>query len=120
MKKNDKLKKELIRLDFNTATKLLLLQGISLIENGLQFLEHVDRYPNENSYDMLNILRDRFDSFKMFAMDENECDFLIINRVKETLRNVQYGYKLNQKIQNELEELRSVIWKEKQEVMKDE
>ena len=70
------------RYNLDTANKLMLLQGISLIENGLQFLEWMTDVANENSHDALKILRDRFQFFKDFTLEDGECDCFVIDRVK--------------------------------------
>ncbi len=90
----------------NVANRLLLVQGISLIENGLQFFEWLDDYPNGATYDALTILRDRVAFFKECLFDDVNCDTLFIGRIGKTLENLQYGYKTKQEIDELLTKLR--------------
>lgn len=100
------------------ATKLMLVQGISLIEDGMQFLEWAGKLPNENSWDALSILRDRFTFFKDCVFEENNCDNLIIDRISNKTDYVQYCYELQSKIKNELQELKIQAIKEREELEK--
>ena len=100
------------RKDLSKENQLMLLQGISLIENGFQFLEWMDDIANENSSDALMILRNRFRYYKECVFDEAECDYLLIDRITSSIKNVQNGYELNLKIQKELKELRGVVSEE--------
>ncbi len=77
--------------------RLMLVQGISLIEDGLTFLEWCGLMPNECSFDTLNILRDRFECFKDFALDETECNYLFVDKSKRGLENVKGFYEGNKK-----------------------
>ncbi len=84
---------------------LMLVQGISLIEDGLTFLEWCGLMPNECSFDTLSILRDRFECFKSFALDETECNYLFVDRVKNSLENVK-GFYEDEKKKDLLEQLK--------------
>ncbi len=95
----------------DTANKLMLLQGISLIEDGIRFLQWADT-PNENSFDMLGVLRNRFETFKEFALDNGECDKIFIDKAQVSLNNVRYGQELNEKIKSELQTLKVNAWNE--------
>ena len=97
------------RNSLDTGNKLMLLQGISLIENGMQFLEWMSDNANENSRDALSILRNRFQYFKECTLDDGTCDYLFIDRANKNLNNVQYGYILNEKLKKELKQLRMVV-----------
>lgn len=98
--------------DLNTANKLMLLQGISLIEDGLRFLEWMSGYASENSFDTLTILRNRFEVFRECALGDGKNDYLFIDRANESLNNVEHCYKQKQKITTELENLRLLVVKE--------
>ncbi len=74
--------------DLSNAQKLMLVQGISLIEDGLQFLNWVNMMPNEVSFDLLTILRDRFEAFKDYALEEKSVGHLFIDRAKTATKNV--------------------------------
>lgn len=74
--------------NLDTADRLMLLQGIRLIEDGLHFLEWMKDVPNENSYDGLNILKDRFEFFKECALQENNCNMLILDKAKQEIKNI--------------------------------
>ena len=108
------------RYNLDTASRLLLLQGINQIENGIEMLEWIDGIVNENSRDYLNILRDRFDSYKETALTDGECDYLLVDKAKENLENVQTGVDLNKKILDELKELRIKVVNERNELEKKE
>ncbi len=96
--------------NLDTAEKLILFQGISLIQDGLQFLEWTD-IPNTLSYDALELLKGRFRFFKDCVLDGDDCYHLIIDRMQEHHKNIKYDYELNKKIQKQLEELRERILK---------
>ncbi len=101
--------------ELSTVNKLMLLQGISLIENGLQFLDWLNKYPNENYLDSLSILRDRFQFFKYSALEDENLDSLFIDRSKTTIENVNNGYELRKEIENQLKKLREVSFNENEE-----
>ena len=82
----------------------MLLQGISLIHDGLQFINWTDM-PNELSHDFLIILRNRFQLFQEAVLD-GSADHLMIDKLKDRMENVKYGYDLNREIQKQLQELR--------------
>ena len=101
--------------NIDNAQKLMLLQGISLIHDGLQFIEWAEDMPNELSYDFLMILRDRFQMFRESVLD-GSMDNLIIDRIKDRMEDVRHSYELNREIQNQLEQLRnSAMFKRYQE-----
>lgn len=93
----------------STVENLMLTQGISLIQNGLQFIEWAEETPNENSYDSLNILKDRFDLFKDDVLSESQCDHFMIDRAIDTVKNVRSGFMHTNKIQENLRELRAKV-----------
>lgn len=101
------------RRDLETVNKLMLLQGISLIQDGLQFLEHMTDYVNETSFDALTILKDRFQYFKESVLSDDNCDTMFIDRARNNLENVDYGYKLNKKIKDELTTLKRTVIEER-------
>jgi cell shape-determining protein MreC len=92
----------------DTVQKLMLLQGISLIHDGLQFIEWAENMPNELSYDLFEILRERFRLFQECVL-KGEHDHLIIDRVKKHLENVKHAQELNEQIQQQLKQLREQI-----------
>lgn len=94
------------RYNLDVATRLMLTQGISLIEDGMQFLEWMNGVPNENTRDALNILRDRFEYFKECALEDGKCDTFIIDRATLKVDEVQFAFKLREKVKEELEGLR--------------
>ena len=100
------IKQEKENLDL--GQKLMLLQGISLIQDGLQFIEWVEDMPNELAHDVLSILRERFQLLQECVLD-GSADHLLIDRIKTRMENIQYGHELNQKIQEQLQQLRSVV-----------
>ena len=93
--------------NLDQAQKLMLLQGISLIHDGLQFINWTDM-PNELSHDFLIILRDRFQLFQEAVLD-GSADHLLIDKLKDRMENVKYGYDLNLEIQQQLGELREIV-----------
>ncbi len=101
------------RHKLDTANKLLLLQGISQIESGLEMLEWIDDIVNENSRDYLSILRDRFSFYKESALYDGKCDYFLVDKANNNLENVQGGYDFNNKIKSELKELRKIVVNEK-------
>ena len=91
--------------NMDMAQKMMLLQGITLINDGLQFIEWAEDMPSDLSYDLIEIVRERFKVFQKCVLN-GEQDYLIIDRVKKHMENVKHGYKLNQQIQKQLKELR--------------
>ena len=102
----------------DNAQKLMLLQGISLIQDGLQFIEWAEDMPNELSYDLFEIVRERFQLFQECVL-KGEHDNLIIDRVKTHMENVKHGYELNQQIQKQLKELREYAASKQHQKKKD-
>ena len=94
--------------NLDKAQKLMLLQGISLIHDGIQFIEWSEKMPNELSYDFFMILIDRFEMFQESVLD-GSMDNLIIDRIKKRMDNVKHGYELNREIQKQLQELREIV-----------
>lgn len=91
------------------AEKLILFQGISLIQDGLQFFSWIEM-PDEVSQDMLTILTDRFSFFRTCVLEEREIDHLVLNRVYENYSNVaKTEDKFRQEIQDKLSEVRSLM-----------
>ena len=64
--------------------------------------------PNELSYDLFEIVRERFQLFQECVL-KGEHDHLIIDRAKKHLENVKHGQELNGQIQEQLQELRKII-----------
>ena len=104
--------------NMDMAQRLMLLQGISLIHDGIQFIEWAEKMPNELSYDFFMILTDRFEMFRESVLD-GSTDHLIIDRIKNHLGNVKQGYELNQKIQQQLKELREYAMSRQHQHKKD-
>ena len=100
------------RKDLSKENQLMLLQGISLIENGFQFLEWMDDIANENSSDALMILRNRFRYYKECVFDEAECGYTLVDNIIRTIDNVQFGNRLNLEIHEQLKELRNIVSEE--------
>ena len=96
-----------------TENQLMLLQGISLIENGLTFLEYMNDMPNENAWDAMTILRDRFKFFKECALNEGECDLFLVRRMHELYDNVINDYERTEDIAERLNALRSSLLQKK-------
>ena len=90
----------------------MLLQGISLINDGLQFIEWAENMPNELSYDLFEILRERFQLFQECVL-KGDQDHLLIDRAKKHLENVRYGEELNEQIKEQLKKLREIAVNEK-------
>ncbi len=99
--------KESQEKNLDQAQKLMLLQGISLIQDGLQFINWA-AMPNELSHDFLLILRDRFQLFREAVLD-GSTDHLMVDKLKDRMENVTYGYKHHLEIQKQLQELRDII-----------
>ncbi|QTD37048.1 hypothetical protein JL193_13095 [Polaribacter batillariae] len=95
--------------NLDTENKLMLLQGITLIQNGLQFLEWMLDFENENSFDALTILRNRFQFFRECALAGKKCGLIFIDRANDSLENVEHSFRLNEKVKNELKELRNAV-----------
>ena len=93
--------------NLDKAQQLMLLQGISLIHDGLQFVNWSE-IPNEQSYDAFMILMDRFHYFQDCILD-GSADHMMIDKLRDRMGNVRYGYELNQEIQKQLEELRDIV-----------
>lgn len=93
--------------NIDQAQKLMLLQGISLIQDGLQFINWA-AMPNELSHDFLLILRDRFQLFREAVLD-GSTDHLMIDKLKDRMENITYGYEHNLEIQKQLQELREMV-----------
>jgi len=83
--------------NMNKAQKLMLLQGVSLIHDGIQFIEWAEKMPNEQSYDFFMILTDRFQMFRESVLD-GSTDYLLIDRINNRIEDVKHGYELNQQI----------------------
>lgn len=94
--------------NLDKAQKLMLLQGISLIHDGIKFIEWAEKMPNELSYDFFMILTDRFQMFRESVLD-GSMDNLIIDRIKNRMEDVKHGYELNQQVQEQLKELRKYV-----------
>ena len=95
--------------EMSIANKLLMLQGINLIQDGLQFLEWMNDYKDINTIDALSILRDRFVFFKETALDDGSHDHLMVDRMKGLSKNVQFGHKVRIDIDERLNELRKIV-----------
>lgn len=93
--------------NIDVAQRLMLLQGVSLIQDGLQFINWADM-PNELSHDFLSILRDRFQLFREAVLD-GSTDHLMIDKLKDRMGHISYGYEHHQEIQKQLQELREVV-----------
>lgn len=92
-----------------TENQLMLLQGISLIENGLTFLEFMNDIPNENTFDAMTILKDRFQYFRECALNEGECDLFLVRRMHEINGNVINDHERTKDIAERLNTLRASI-----------
>ncbi|MCB0374919.1 MAG: hypothetical protein KDD04_03275 [Sinomicrobium sp.] len=106
--------KEEEQKNLDTTQKLMLLQGITLIHDGLQFIEWAEKMPNELAYDFFMILTDRFQMFRESVLD-GSMDNLIIDRIKNRTEDLKHGYALNRKIQEQLNELREIAIGREQE-----
>ena len=95
--------------EMSTADKLLMLQGINLMQDGIQFLDWMSDYKDMNTVDALSILKDRFEYFKESALEDGSHDHLIIDRMKGLSKNIQYGYKSRAIIDERLNELRKLV-----------
>lgn len=94
--------------NLDKAQKLMLLQGIGLIHDGIQFIEWAEKMPNELSYDFFMVLKDRFDMFRECVLD-GSADHLLIDRVKDGLEDVKHNYELNRQLQEQLKKLREIV-----------
>ncbi len=116
MKATAKDSKELLELldehtylrELNNSNRLMLIQGIELIQNGLQFIEWTDGVLSPNAYDGLTILRNRFDFFKDYVFEETDVNHLAIDRAKESVSNVWFGLEGKKNIHKLLKELREL------------
>lgn len=94
--------------NLDLGQKLMLLQGVNLIQDGMQFFNWIDM-PSETAFDALNILRDRFQLFQETVTMDAQYDHLVIDRMRDQAENIKYGNELNRKIKAELEELRKLV-----------
>ncbi len=94
--------------ELNNSNRLMLIQGIELIQNGLQFIEWTDGVLSPNAYDGLTILRNRFDFFKDYVFEETDVNHLVIDRAKENIKNVWFGFEGKKNIHKLLKELREL------------
>ncbi|MCM4170067.1 hypothetical protein DHD32_01135 [Arenibacter sp. TNZ] len=95
--------------EMSTANKLLMIQGISLMQDGMQFLEWMDDYKDTNTIDALTILRDRFAYFRECAFTDGAHDHLVIDKMKGLSKNIQLGYTTKADIDKRLNELRVIV-----------
>ncbi len=102
------LKKHQYLRELDTPNQLLLLQGIDLINSGLEMIEWVDGVLTPNTYDSLTILRDRFRYFKECVFDDTNSSSFMVNRASEQLEHIAFGYRERETIQKLLEELRAL------------
>ena len=105
---------DLERENLNTAQKLMLVQGIGLINDGLQFVEWAQGFPNSLSFELYDLLIEITASFQACILN-GEHDNLIVNRAKKHLQNVKNCQELNEKIQTQLKELRKQVVIEQRE-----
>ncbi len=94
-----------------TGNQLLLLQGLALIEDGLQFIDYSWDLPNEYAEDAKLVLRNRFVIFKD-CVRSGEYDGFIIDKIQEQLKNVTLGGENHKSINDKLSELRIIALKE--------
>lgn len=109
------------KYNLDNAQNLMLFQGISLIDDGLRFLEWCGSMPNDEVQDLFDILRSRFEIFKDYALDNDKSRHLFFSRAKKSIEdtsNVTLGWKteLLKKIQKTEDELRAEAWKEERRV----
>tara|TARA_B110001450_G_scaffold255731_1_gene284049 strand:- start:2073 stop:2387 length:315 start_codon:yes stop_codon:yes gene_type:complete len=97
------------KTNLETGDKLMLLQGIDLIENGLRFLDWMNKSKNETTADSLMILKDRFRFFKENALNDYNFDLFIISKAKNSIGNIQNNHKQKCKVRKELERLKTEI-----------
>lgn len=95
--------------EMSTANKLLMLQGISLIQDGIQFLNWMNEYKDTNTVDALTILRDRFIYFKECALEDGRHDHLVIDKMKDHSQNIQFGYEAKKDLDARLKQLRGIV-----------
>ncbi len=88
-----------------TGNQLLILQGITLIENGLQFIDHALELPNTHAEDARAVLQKRFTLFKDCVLLGDQDGF-IVDRMEEHLQNMTYGNTNRSTVSQELQELR--------------
>ncbi len=73
----------------DTANKLLMIQGIDLIQNGINCIEWMNaNFPNENTRDAFDMVRNRFQFLRECAFEDGTCDHLIIDKMKNHSKNV--------------------------------
>lgn len=90
--------------------RLLLLQGIDSIENGLQYIEWLNgMLPDALTEDALKILRDRFQYFKDCALSDGRCDYLIIDKMNDHNDNIQHNFELRKKVKKQLGDYRQAV-----------
>lgn len=95
--------------EMSTANQLLMIQGISLIQDGMQFLEWMNDYKDTNTVDALTILRDRFEYFKDCAFTDGSHDHLVIDKMKGLSKNIQLGYTDKADVDKKLNDLRVIV-----------
>ncbi len=105
--------------DLNTPNKLLLLQGISLIQDGLTYFEWFEGMLSANACDSLTILRDRFAFFKECLFEEVETSYLMIDKANKLVSDITSGFKDKNNILTLLAELRKLNVDEHNEAKKE-
>ncbi|GGW37285.1 hypothetical protein [Arenibacter certesii] len=95
--------------EMNNANKLLMIQGVHLIQNGIEFLDWMPDHKDANTYDALSILKDRFQHFMECAFKDGIHDHLIIDRMTGMSGNIQNGYEVRNEINKRLEGLRNIV-----------
>lgn len=99
--------------NLDTAQKLMLIQGIDLINDGLQFIAWAEGFPNELAFDLYDLLIECAIWFQACVLN-GEHDNLIIDRAKKHMKNIKHCQELNEKIQKQLQELREQVAVERQ------
>lgn len=105
--------------NLDAIEKLMLVQGISLINDGLDFIGWVEGFPNDLSYELYDLLFERFKAFQQCVLD-GATDHLVIDRASKHLENVIYCRDFSKKVHKQMMELQEQVVRIRHEKEKDE
>ena len=97
--------------NLDNAQRLMLVQGVRLIQNGIQFIKWTD-LPDEISFEALELLKYRFAYFKDCVLYDGKYYQLIIDRMQQDNRNIKFNLELEKQLHQQLEELQEIVSKE--------
>jgi len=95
--------------DLQLANKLLLVQGISLIQDGLSLIEWMEAEVDASTFEALKTLRNSFENFSKRALANQQSDHFFIDRMTAAKENVIHEPKAMDTIAGLLEEVRTQV-----------